>query len=149
MFAASLITFEDIMPLALFGMFAAMAWWALEFMATGKPRSLERLEEIRNPRLRRTAQGEAILKKSDTVANFLEMTSALVKPLTPKSEAEQGKVKTRLANAGFRSDGASAATRHPALNNSPDAVATTRGPLRSCQNPATMMPKVSANSEYR
>ena len=33
---------------------------------------------------------------------------ALARPLQPKSEAELGKLKTKLANAGFRSEGAGA-----------------------------------------
>ncbi len=41
------------------------------------------------------------------MTKMLEMaTPALAKPLQPKSEAEQGKLKTKLANAGFRSEGA-------------------------------------------
>ena len=43
------------------------------------------------------------------MTKMLEMaTPALAKPLQPKSEAEQGKLKTKLANAGFRSEGAGA-----------------------------------------
>ena len=38
-----------IVPLAMFGVFAALAWWALDFLAAGKPRTLERLEELKDP----------------------------------------------------------------------------------------------------
>ena len=48
--AAPLFTFTDFIPLAIFGAFAAIAWFALEYMAAGKPRALERLEEIRTRR---------------------------------------------------------------------------------------------------
>ena len=40
---ANLINVESLVPLALFGAFAALAWWALDFMAVGRPRALERL----------------------------------------------------------------------------------------------------------
>jgi tight adherence protein C len=104
--AASLINLEELLPLALFGMVAALAWWALELVAAGKPRAVERLAEIKNPRLRRNAAAEAMLKKSAKVSRVLEGTTALAKPLQPKNAAEAGKLKTRLANAGFRGEGA-------------------------------------------
>ena len=43
------LNFEALLPLALFGTFAAVAWWVLELVATGKPRALERLDELKNP----------------------------------------------------------------------------------------------------
>jgi tight adherence protein C len=103
-----LFNVEQLLPVALFGMFAALAWWVLGFVAASKPRAVERLAELKNPRLRRSQQAEAILKKSDSMTKVLEKTTALAKPLQPKSEAEQGKLKTKLSNAGFRSEGATA-----------------------------------------
>ncbi len=108
MFAAaspSLFTLTDFIPLAIFGLFAALAWFGLEYMAAAKPRALERLEEIRNPQRRRAAQTEAILKKPTTVSMVLEKTSALTKPFAPKSEADANKLKIQLSSAGFRADG--------------------------------------------
>lgn len=95
-------------PLALFGMFAALAWWAMELVMTGKPRAMERLEELKDPRKRRnTAINESALKKSDRLTRVLEKASpAMAKPLQPKSEAEMGKLKMKLANAGFRGEAA-------------------------------------------
>ena len=63
MFAESLINFESLLPLALFGTFAALAWWGLDFMTAGKPRAMERLEELADPRKRRNAAAESALKK--------------------------------------------------------------------------------------
>jgi tight adherence protein C len=102
---APLFTFADFLPLAIFGLFAAIAWFALEFMASAKPRAVERLDEIRNPQKRRSAQGDAILKKSDAVSVVLEKTSALSRPFAPKNEADASKLKLTLASAGFRADG--------------------------------------------
>jgi tight adherence protein C len=100
-----LFTIGQFVPLAIFGAFAAVAWVALEYMAKGKPRSLERLDEIKNPQKRRAAQAEAVLKKSDAVSAVLEKTSALTKSFAPKSEADANKLKNLLASAGFRMDG--------------------------------------------
>jgi len=106
-FAAGLIDFERLLPLALFGTFAALAWWALDMMAAGKPRALERLAELKEPRKRRNLAADSAFKKQDTVTRMLERASpALAKPLTPKTEAELGKLKAKLAHAGFRSEAA-------------------------------------------
>jgi tight adherence protein C len=106
-FAFDLIRLETLISLALFGTFAALAWWALELVAGGKPRAVERLDEIKRPRSRRRESDEMLLKKTDTVTKMLEKaTPALAKPLQPKDEVKMGKLKTKLANAGFRGDGA-------------------------------------------
>ena len=64
-FAASLLNFETLVPLAMFGAFAALAWWVLERMAAGKPRAVERLDELKSPHSRRNAQAESAMKKTD------------------------------------------------------------------------------------
>ena len=38
MLAAGLFDFESLLPLAVFGTFAAIAWWALDFMAQRRSR---------------------------------------------------------------------------------------------------------------
>ncbi len=104
--AADLFNLESFLPLALFGMFAAVAWWVLELVASGKPRALERLDELKNPTKRRP-RDELALKKADTMTKVLERaTPALAKPLQPKSDLEMGRLKTKLANAGFRGESA-------------------------------------------
>ncbi|MEN6457318.1 MAG: type II secretion system F family protein [Thermoguttaceae bacterium] len=105
--AQNLINLETLVPLALFGTFGALAWWALDLMATGRPRALERLEELKDPRKRRKAANESALKQSDAFTRVLEKASpSLAKPLQPKSEAEISKLRMRLSNAGFRSESA-------------------------------------------
>ncbi|MEN6452002.1 MAG: type II secretion system F family protein [Thermoguttaceae bacterium] len=107
MFAQSLINFESLIPVALFGTFAALIWWLLDVVAAGKPRALERLEELKDPRKRQRQTAESALKRADTLTRVLEKASpSLAKPLQPKNEAELGKLRTRLSNAGFRSEAA-------------------------------------------
>ncbi len=106
-FAAGLIDFGRVVPLALFGTFAALAWWLLDYMAAGKPRTLERLDELKQPRKRRNAGNESALKQSDAFTKLLAKASpALAKPLQPKNAVERGKLKSRLAYAGFRGESA-------------------------------------------
>ncbi len=106
MILADLIKFEDLVPLAVFGMFAALAWWVLEHVAAGKSRAIERLEELKNPRRRNLAH-DLPVRKADTAVKVLEKAApALAKPLAPKSAQELGKLKSKLSAAGFRSEAA-------------------------------------------
>ena len=50
--AASAMT--QLVPFAIFGMFAVGAWMILELLAAHQPRAEERLEELRNPAKRRS-----------------------------------------------------------------------------------------------
>ncbi|MFZ5831997.1 MAG: type II secretion system F family protein [Planctomycetota bacterium] len=100
------LSMETLLPFALFGTFAAISWWALELIAAGKPRTLERLDELKNPQLRRGA-GQPGQKKQDAMSRMFEAaTPVLAKPLQPKSETEARGLKVKLAIAGFRGEGA-------------------------------------------
>ena len=93
-----------VVPLAVFGMFAALTWCFLDWVASRKPRALERLDELKHPRARPTLDALPV-KRSDAVTKVLEKaTPALAKALEPKSEAEINRLKARLAAAGFRSE---------------------------------------------
>jgi len=108
MLFARLINFESLVPFAVFGMFAAGAWWLMEMLASRKGRALERLEEFKNPGQRRRREEEGgLVKKPAPMTRVLAAASpALAKPLAPKNELEANKLKTRLTNAGFRSEAA-------------------------------------------
>jgi len=106
LFASNLVDFEQILPLALFGAFAAIAWWTLEFLAARKPRTLERLDELKNPRSRKKFEEDTSVKKNDTMTRVLEKASPLARPLAPRSEAELGRLRARLTAAGFRGESA-------------------------------------------
>jgi tight adherence protein C len=103
---ADLVDFAQLLPLAIFGLFAVTAWWVLDFFATGRPRAVQRLDELKNPGLRRR-ETASVTKKQDAMTKVLEAASpALAAPLQPKSELEASKIKLRLSNAGFRSEAA-------------------------------------------
>ena len=76
--AYTLFNFERLVPFALFGAIAIVAWWLLERMAAQKPRTEERLEELRNPMARR--RGEAAAKKTDTMTKVIVMMYAMATP---------------------------------------------------------------------
>jgi tight adherence protein C len=106
-FAANLISFEMLVPLAMFGLVAALGWWAMSFLAPDRPRAVERLDELKNPGARRRAGESAAVKKTDTMTKVLEKASPMARPLQPKTALEASRLKTKLANAGFRSEAAS------------------------------------------
>jgi len=106
-FADKLINYESLLPLALFVAFAALAWWVLDQLAAGRSRAVERLDELKDPTKRRKAAANSALKKSDAFTRVLERASpSLAKPLQPKTEVEIGKLRTKLAVAGFRGESA-------------------------------------------
>lgn len=106
MILANLINFDQLVPFAVFGLFAAAAWWVIDYLGTGRTRASERLDELKNPGLRRKrAEETGIVKKSDAMTRVLAKASpALAKPLAPKNELEASKLKLRLANGGFRGE---------------------------------------------
>ncbi len=105
MLYAVLIGFDKLVPFAVFGLFAAVAFFILEYVAGRSTRTHERLEELRNPMLRRREQ-VVKGKKGDAMAKVLEKASPMLSaPLKPKSEVETSKLKSRLSMAGFRGDG--------------------------------------------
>jgi tight adherence protein C len=96
-----------ILPWAIFGVVALVAWIALEYFGGQRSRVTERLDELRNPNARRR---EEVLKekKGDAMARMLEMaTPAFARPLAPKDEVAANKLKGKLSAAGFRSETAS------------------------------------------
>ncbi|MCC7086023.1 MAG: type II secretion system F family protein [Pirellulales bacterium] len=105
--AAALISWEKLVPFAVFGLFAVAAFWMLEVVAGRPTRVHERLDELKNPLARRRDVVAGKGKKGDTMSKVLEKASpVLSKPLQPKSEGETSKLRRKLSQAGFRGDGA-------------------------------------------
>ncbi|CAK9037497.1 Bacterial type II secretion system protein F domain protein [Durusdinium trenchii] len=77
----------------------------MEFLgAGGRSRAEERLDEFKDPR-GGARQGNT--QKSDSMTKLIEKaTPKLSAPLQPKTEEEAGKLKQKLAHAGYRSENA-------------------------------------------
>jgi tight adherence protein C len=102
---AQTIDLIRVLPFAAFGAIAAGAWVLLEWLAVRKPRTEERLDELRDPGLRRRKEESGSGTRTGAMTRMLEKASpALAKPLKPKNEKEANKLKLRLAHAGFRSE---------------------------------------------
>ena len=103
---ANLMSSPLVMQFAIFGAFAAVAWWVMDMMSNRKPRAEQRLQEIRDPTGRKTdmLRDKA---KGGAMASMLEKAApALSKPMQSTDEEEIGKTKTKLNEAGFRSENA-------------------------------------------
>jgi tight adherence protein C len=100
---AETIAWQRLLPLALFGAVAAGVWWLMDMMVAAKPRAEERLDEFNNPQNRR--QDRLAAKKSMAFGEMLAKASPrLAAPLQPKTAEEAGKLKSKLAMAGFRGE---------------------------------------------
>lgn len=88
---------------AVFLAFVSIAWLFLGYFFNNQnERTEQRLELLKDTRKGKKPGGE---KKSDAFAKALELASpALAKPLQPKTEAEMGKLRQTLIEAGFRSE---------------------------------------------
>lgn len=99
----ALLSNPILLQVAAFGLIAAIAWLAIDWMSGGNSRAEQRLEDFRDPAARKKRSDG----KGDNLARMLEAASpALAKPLQPKTEAERNKLKEKLSYAGFRSEGA-------------------------------------------
>jgi tight adherence protein C len=106
MFLIAFISPSLLVPLAAGGAAMAGAWFFIESFSKKQPRLDERLDEVRDPSLRRRKESGP---QGATVAmrDVLEKaTPALAKPLQPQNAQDVSKLKTKLAIAGFRSEAA-------------------------------------------
>jgi tight adherence protein C len=94
----------DLIPLFVFVGIVALIWSILSMISQRNTRSLERLARLSRPPS--LAEVEANQSKAERFAGLMEAAKSLSSPLMPQSELEQSALRTKLANAGFRSDSA-------------------------------------------
>ncbi len=108
LFAQVLAENPWMVQLAVFGLIAAVAWLAVDWVGTSRSRAEQRLDDFKDPLARRRREEAGVgIKKNDAMSRMLEASApALAKPLQPKTEQDMGKLKLKLSHAGFRSEGA-------------------------------------------
>jgi tight adherence protein C len=94
----------DLIPLLVFIGIVALIWSILSMISQRNTRSMERLARLSRPPS--LAEVEAPQSKAERFAGLIDAAKSLSSPLMPQSELEQSALKTKLANAGFRSDSA-------------------------------------------
>lgn len=106
MFLIAVIGPSVLVPLAAGGAAIAGAWLVLESFSGKKPRLDDRLDEVRDPSLRRRKEAGQ-QGATQAMRDVLEKaTPKLAKPLQPQNAKDACKLKNKLAHAGFRSEGA-------------------------------------------
>ena len=94
-------------PLGVFGLVAALAWLTVDWLSYKNSRAEQRLDDFRDPMARKRREELGPKKRSDAISRMFESAApSLAKPLQPKSEQEQSKLKLKLSYAGFRSEAA-------------------------------------------
>ncbi|MEM8944682.1 MAG: type II secretion system F family protein [Planctomycetota bacterium] len=95
-----------VMQFAIFGAFAAGAWFLLDMLSNSKGRAEQRLDEFREPNGRKTDMTRDG-KKTGAMSKMIEKaTPALSKPMQSTDEAEISDSKAKLSQAGFRNENA-------------------------------------------
>jgi tight adherence protein C len=95
----------DIIPLLVFLGIVALIWAVLSMISSRNSKALERLARLSRPASLADIE-DPRLTKNERFQGLMETAKALSNPLMPKTELEQSALKTKLANAGFRSDAA-------------------------------------------
>lgn len=103
---AELIGTSEVIPLLVFAGLVAAIFSVLSMISNRNSRAQERLDRISRPAS--LAEIEDPKHKKDRFQGVMETAKALAGPLMPQTELEQSELKIRLANAGFRSDSATA-----------------------------------------
>jgi len=97
-----LLTSTYAVPIASFGAIGAASWLLLDWLSPQTTRAEQRLKSICDPR-----STSATESRAKAVSRVLERTApALAKPLQPTREADAGKLKSKLQQAGFHGSNA-------------------------------------------
>jgi tight adherence protein C len=94
-----------------FILFGFAAWLLMSMFSSRASTAEQRLDEYKDPNLRRRKEAEGshrALSTATVTRMWRKASPALAKPLQPKNANEVGKLKTKMAHAGFRSEAAPA-----------------------------------------
>lgn len=103
----AIITADDALPVVAFIGVLALSFWALSLISRRNSHAEDRLERIGRPK----SLVDLEISDRDSRQRFSgikDAFSSLGKTMEPKSDLERDGLKTKLANAGFRSEGAPA-----------------------------------------
>jgi tight adherence protein C len=99
-----LITWEAIIPPAVFFVISIGIWVALSLFADRPVSAEERLKRVLNPNARRTDTAVLMRQQDRIQAKVAEAAKKLGQSLRPNNEAELSRIRVELLNAGFRGE---------------------------------------------
>jgi tight adherence protein C len=97
------LTWEIMVPIGAFLATGLAVWGGLTALAENRARAGDRLDRLMRGSAARTAPS-SLLKQQDRLQALVTKAVRLSKPLRPTNEAELGKLRTKLLNAGFRGE---------------------------------------------
>lgn len=102
----TVITFRDVAPLLVCAGIIGAIWLFLSAISSRNSKAEKRLDRFNKGPQTVTELSEPADSRSryDKMQGILEKAMAFSKPLMPKTELEQSKMRVKLANAGFRSE---------------------------------------------
>src|SRR5262249_4701007 len=95
-----------IIPLLVFLGIVLGIWSVLSMISSRNSKALDRLQRLSRPPSLADIEDPKNKGGNERFAGLVETAKAISAPLMPHSEVEQSALKTKLANAGFRSDAA-------------------------------------------
>jgi tight adherence protein C len=101
-----MIGIADIIPLLVFVGIVLGIWGVLSMISNRNSRAMERLSRMSRPQSLTEIQDPSRAKGDHRLQGLFDAAKSVSKPLMPQTEVEQSALKTKLANAGFRSDAA-------------------------------------------
>jgi tight adherence protein C len=102
----AIVGLSDLIPFLVFGVFIFGVWSVLSMISQRNSRAQERLARLSRPASLMELDVQQSPAMDARMQGIVDTAKALSKPLMPQTELEQSALKTRLANAGFRSDSA-------------------------------------------
>lgn len=96
----------DLIPILVFFGIVMAIWAVLSAISNRNSKALDRLARLSRPPSLVDIEDPARVSKADKYSSIIETAKAFSSPMMPQTELEQSALKTRLSNAGFRSDAA-------------------------------------------
>jgi tight adherence protein C len=98
--------FEDLIPLLVFGGIVMGIWALLSVISNRNSQALDRLSRLSRPASLADIEDPTKAGARSKFQGLADAVKSVSKPLMPVGEVEQNALKTKLANAGFRSEAA-------------------------------------------
>lgn len=105
---SAIIGLQDLIPIFVFGGVVIGIWSVLNILSERNKHSQERLQRHGRPVSHADAGEARLTKKPERFQAMAEMAKAISQPVMPQTDLEQSALRVRLANAGFRGEGAAA-----------------------------------------
>jgi tight adherence protein C len=100
------VSSEELLPMIVFVIFMGGVWWALSLISRRSTQTEERLERIGRPKSLAEIDINSSGARGERFAGLKGAATTLGGALEPQSDLERSTIRIKLANAGFRSEGA-------------------------------------------